>query len=80
MGSSRVSPMYTNFFLMKSASINLTEDRQQKLQALVEAAPCYTAEVEIAGKTIRTSERKISASALAQSLLDGAIDEHFSRL
>ena len=80
MGSSRVSPMHTKFFLMKSASISLTEDRQAKLQALVEAAPCYTAEVSIAGKTIRTSERKISASALAQSLLDGAIDDHYSRL
>ena len=72
--------MHIKFLLMKSASISLTEDRQAKLQALVEAAPCYTAEVQIAGKTIRTSERKISASALAQSLLDGAIDEHYSRL
>ena len=80
MGSSRVSPMYLNFFLMKSASINLSEERQAKLQALIDAAPSYTAEVQIAGRTIRTSERKISASALAQSLLDGAIDEHFSRL
>ena len=65
---------------MKSVAINLDEDRAATLQRLSDSTAGNTADVNVAGQLFQVEQRKISASAIANGLLNAAIDDAYSRL
>ena len=65
---------------MKSVAINLDDDRAAKLQAISDSTSGHSSQVHVAGQTFEVEQRKISASAIANGLLNAAIDNAHSQL
>ena len=66
---------------MKNVLIALDHDRAHKLAKISEATKGnMTTNVSIAGEFIEFEQPKLSASKLAQALLNSAIDRAFSQL
>ena len=65
---------------MKSVQIVLDQDRAHKLSKISEATKGNMTNVSIAGEFIEFEQPKLSASKLAQALLNRAIDRAFSQL
>ena len=65
---------------MKSAAIVLDAVRQEKLQKISDATAGNTSKVEVAGQTFEVEQRKVSASKIAQALLNAAIDDAHAHL
>tara|TARA_Y100000004_G_C8865704_1_gene391042 strand:+ start:600 stop:824 length:225 start_codon:yes stop_codon:yes gene_type:complete len=65
---------------MKSASIILDDDRQHKLLKISDATAGITSTVQVAGQTFEVEQRKVSASKIAQALLNAAIDDAYALL
>lgn len=65
---------------MKSIAINLDSGRSEKLKQLTERAQPEAQSVHIAGRTFHVEPRKLSASAIAMSLLNAAIDDAHASL
>lgn len=65
---------------MKSIAISLSPERSEKLKAIQEATATETHSVRVAGLSFEVEPRKVSASAIAKSLLNAAIDDAHSRL
>ena len=65
---------------MKSVTINLDPDRADKLDKISEATKGNMTNVSIAGECIEFEQPKLSATKLAQALLNSAIDRAFSQL
>lgn len=65
---------------MKSAAIVLDAVRQEKLQKISDATAGNTSKVEVAGQTFEVEQRKVSASKIAQALLNAAIDDAYALL
>ncbi len=65
---------------MKSVSINLDAEHSAKLQQLSESTAGITSQVHVAGQTFAVEQRKISASAIANALLNAAIDNAHAQL
>ena len=58
----------------------LDETRQEKLRKISEATAGNTSKVEVAGQIFEVEQPKVSASKIAQTLLNQAIDDAFARL
>tara|TARA_R100001086_G_scaffold244003_1_gene173283 strand:- start:2003 stop:2203 length:201 start_codon:yes stop_codon:yes gene_type:complete len=65
---------------MKNVQIVLDKERAHKLAKISEATKGNMTNVSIAGEFIEFEQPKLSASKLAQALLNGAIDRAFSQL
>jgi len=66
---------------MKNVNLTLDPSRSDKLAKLSEATKGnMTTNVSIAGEFIEFEQPKLSASKLAQALLNSAIDRAFSQL
>ncbi len=65
---------------MKNVQIVLDLGRSEKLAKLSEATKGNMTNVTIAGEFIEYEQPKLSASKLAQALLNSAIDRAFSQL
>lgn len=65
---------------MKSIAINLDPGRAEKLKQISEQAPAQFPSVQIGGRTLQVEPRKLSASAIAASLLNAAIDDAHASL
>ena len=65
---------------MKSVTINLSPERSEKLKAIQEATSTETHSVQVAGLSFEVEPRKVSASAIAKSLLNAAIDDAHAKL
>jgi hypothetical protein len=65
---------------MKNVQIVLDESRADKLSKIAEATKGNMTNVTIAGEFIEYEQPKLSASKLAQALLNSAIDRAFSQL
>jgi len=65
---------------MKSVSITLDESRADKLDKLSEATKGNMTNVSIAGEFIEFEQPKLSATKLAQALLNSSIDRAYSQL
>ena len=65
---------------MKSVSISLDQSRSDKLAKLSEATKGNMTNVSVGGEFIEFSQPKLSATKLAQALLNSAIDRAFSQL
>jgi hypothetical protein len=65
---------------MKSIAINLDPARSQKLKEITEATAAQAQSVFIAGRNFEVEPRKLSASAIAISLLNAAIDDAHAQL
>ncbi len=65
---------------MKSVTIHLSPERSEKLKAIQEATATETHSVQVAGLSFEVEPRKVSASAIAKSLLNAAIDDAHARL
>lgn len=65
---------------MKSIAINLDPARSQKLKEITEATAAQAQSVFIAGRNFEVEPRKLSASAIAISLLNAAIDDAHASL
>ena len=65
---------------MRHISINLDPERSAKLQQISEATAGHVTQVEVAGQTFDVQQRKISASAIAISILNAAIDDTPAKL
>ena len=81
LGSQKRKSHYsTVYFYMKSAAILLDEAREEKLNKLSEATSGNTTSVHVAGQTFQVEQRKVSASKIAQALLNAAIDNAYAQL
>jgi hypothetical protein len=60
---------------MKNVTISLSPERSEKLKAISEATAAQAQSVFIAGRNFEVEPRKLSASAIAISLLNAAIDD-----
>jgi hypothetical protein len=76
----RVSPINLALNSMKSAAIMLDENRQEKLRKISDATAGNTSSVQVAGQTFEVEQRKVSASKIAQALLNAAIDDAYALL
>ena len=65
---------------MKSITISLSPERSEKLKQISEATAAQAQSVFIAGRNFEVEPRKLSASAIAISLLNAAIDDAHSQL
>jgi len=65
---------------MKNVLIALDHDRAHKLAKISEATKGNMTNVSVAGEFIEFEQPKLSASKLAQALLNSAIDRAFSQL
>ena len=65
---------------MKSVSITLDPVHADKLSKISEATKGNTSNVAIAGEFIEFEQPKLSATKLAQALLNSAIDRAYSQL
>ena len=65
---------------MKNVQIVLDERRAEKLSMISEATKGNMTNVSVAGEFIEFEQPKLSASKLAQALLNSAIDRAFSQL
>ena len=65
---------------MKNVQIVLDQNRSEKLNKISEATKGNMTNVSIAGEFIEFEQSKLSASKLAQALLNSAIDRAFSQL
>ena len=65
---------------MRHISINLDPERSAKLQQISEATAGHVTQVEVGGQTFDVQQRKISASAIAISILNAAIDDTHAKL
>ena len=65
---------------MKSVSINLDPVHADKLDKISEATKGNMTNVSIAGEFIEFEQPKLSATKLAQPLLNSAIDRAYSQL
>ena len=72
--------MHFTFINMKSAAIILDETRQEKLRKISDATAGNTSTVQVAGQTFEVEQRKVSASKIAQALLNAAIDDAYALL
>jgi hypothetical protein len=65
---------------MKSINFQLDDARAEKLTKLCDATAGNMANVFIAGECIEFQQPKLSATKLAQALLNSAIDRAYSQL
>jgi len=65
---------------MKNVQILLDQQRSEKLKAIQEATATQTHSVQVAGLSFEVEPRKVSASAIAKSLLNAAIDDAHAHL
>ena len=65
---------------MKSVTISLSPERSEKLKAIQEATAVQAQSAFIAGRNFELEPRKLSASAIAISLLNAAIDDAHAQL
>ena len=65
---------------MKSIAISLDSDRSEKLTKIAERAQTEAQYVYIADRAFQVEPRKVSASAIAMSLLNAAIDDAHAQL
>ena len=65
---------------MKSINFQLNDARSEKLIKLCDATAGNMTNVSIAGEFIEFEQPKLSATKLAQALLNSAIDRAFSQL
>ena len=65
---------------MKALNIELDPARAEKLAMLSEATAGNMTNVSVGGEFIEFEQNKLSASKLAKSLLNSAIDRAFSQL
>ena len=65
---------------MKNVQIVLDQDRAHKLSKISEATKGNMTNVSIAGEFIEFEQPKLSASKLAQALLNNAIDRAFIKI
>tara|TARA_X000001388_G_C2117605_1_gene80216 strand:+ start:286 stop:495 length:210 start_codon:yes stop_codon:yes gene_type:complete len=65
---------------MKSVSFNLDPVHADKLDKISEATKGNMTNVSIAGEFIEFEQPKLSATKLAQALLNSAIDRAYSQL
>ena len=65
---------------MRHVTINLDPERSAKLQQIAEATAGHVTQIEVAGQTFDVQQRKISASAVAISILNAAIDDIHAKL
>jgi len=65
---------------MKNVTISLSPERSEKLKAIQEATATQTHSVQVAGLSFEVEPRKVSASAIAKSLLNAAIDNAHAQL
>jgi|9_EtaG_2_1085328.scaffolds.fasta_scaffold02498_11 predicted transcriptional regulator len=80
LNSQRSNELFTKFTKMKSVTIKLDSDRQQKLKEISESTTGQIQQVQVAGQTFEVEQRKLSATALALGLLNQAIDKAHSEL
>jgi len=64
---------------MKSVAINLDADRAEKLKKLSEATFGKVANISIAGQILPVQQPKVSASRIANALLNAAIDDAYNQ-
>jgi hypothetical protein len=60
---------------MKSINIVLSPERSEKLKAITESIKLEAQAVHLADRSFTVEPRKVSASAIAASLLNAAIDD-----
>ena len=65
---------------MKSVAIHLDQSRSDKLAKLSEATKGNMTSVSIAGEHVEFEQQKLSATKLAQALLNSAIDKAYAQL
>jgi hypothetical protein len=65
---------------VKSINFKLDDSRAEKLSKLSDATSGNMTNVSIAGEFIEFEQPKLSATKLAQALLNSAIDRAFSQL
>jgi hypothetical protein len=65
---------------MKSINFQLNDARSEKLIKLCDATAGNMTNVSIAGEFIEFEQPKLSATKLAQALLNSAIDRAYSQL
>ena len=65
---------------MKSVNFQLDQLRSEKLSKLSEATKGNMTNVSIAGEFIEFEQPKLSATKLAQALLNSAIDKAYAQL
>ena len=65
---------------MKNVQIVLNQDRAQKLKEITESIKLEAQAVNLANQTFTVEPRKVSASAIAASLLNAAIDDAHEHL
>jgi len=65
---------------MKSVAITLDAERAEKLAKLSSATLGKIAHISVAGRILPVQQPKVSASKIAQALLNAAIDSAFENL
>ena len=65
---------------MKHINITLSPERSEKLKAVAESVKLEAQAVHLSDRSFSVEPRKISASAIAASLLNAAIDDAFDHL
>ncbi len=65
---------------MKNVQILLDQQRAEKLKAITESIVLEAQAVHLANRSFTVEPRKVSASAIAASLLNAAIDDAHAQL
>lgn len=65
---------------MKSINILLNPERAEKLKAITESIKLEAQAVHLANRSFSVEPRKVSATAIAASLLNAAIDDAHAHL
>lgn len=65
---------------MKSINIVLSPERSEKLKAITESIKLEAQAVHLADRSFSVEPRKVSATAIAASLLNAAIDDAHAHL
>ena len=65
---------------MKSINIVLSPERSEKLKAITESIKLEAQAVHLANRSFSVEPRKVSATAIAASLLNAAIDDAHAHL
>lgn len=65
---------------MKSINILLSPERSEKLKAITESIKLEAQAVHLADRSFTVEPRKVSATAIAASLLNAAIDDAHAHL
>jgi hypothetical protein len=65
---------------MKSINILLNPERAEKLKAITESIKLEAQAVHLADRSFTVEPRKVSATAIAASLLNAAIDDAHAHL